>query len=140
MIYSRFTGGGFQGITPSFYTSYVTIYRRVLTGNQFSGPLATNVLSYASIAIGWPVSIVAKKGDLEYFPQGETEIGDYRLVCQYKRRTDNTLIIQERDIIVDPDTNSQYRVLWAHDPMNTHQQILADLKFGVTELNLSEQT
>jgi len=106
-------------------------------GNVFIGPEGTTVPTWNQIVYGLPAAITNVNGDLQYVPTGQMERADFRMVCAFKQLTDGTLIIKERDIIIDLGNGSQYEVLFSHDPMNTRLQIIAWLRYGTTTLEES---
>jgi len=138
MLDSRmvFASPRIQSTGSSWDNTRVLIYRKQLAAGHVlnDGPMGTNVFAWIIVYNGWPCSIVAGNSEMAFIPEGQSERGDYTLKCQYRRSADGGLFIRERDVIVDlsnrdPNFNKML-VLWSHDPANYHSHILAGLKYG----------
>ena len=130
-----------QPVHSSLYSTRIKVYRKKLdpVKDAFSGDFGENPVKYELVTRGWPAVICSQTSELVFIPPGQTERGDYLLICPYKKMRDGKLLVRERDIIVDTSEGNTMLVLWSYDPSNLHTQIIAVLRFGVTNVNLEEQ-
>jgi len=154
MLDSRSVSVGlFQPSGSSPKRSRVNVYRRVIAdGHEANdGDMGTTNFRYVLIAQYLPASITPLAGDLEFLPSGQTELGPYLMICPYRVMPDGSLIVQERDIVIDslvqtafdangrPTADQMYLVKNAYDPMNTKQEIHAKMQFGVINPDIASQ-
>lgn len=134
-------GPNTQVVSSELYTSIIIVMRKQVKPltEEFDGDFGSNQIEYVSVARGWPASIISNKTEVEFIPPGQTERGDYLLVCPWKQMQDGKLLIRERDIIIEMGSGLRHLVLWSYDPLNIHQQIVAAIQFGVVNENLEVQ-
>ena len=124
-----------QQLGSSIYTTKIIILRKRLKPGteEFSGPMGSNPIEYVPIMRNWPAAIAHARHDLEMMPVGQTEKGDWRMVCPFKKSADGKLLIRERDIIIDMVTKQKMLVIWSEDPLNSGLHIYAGLEYGVLD-------